>query len=329
LDPFLAESPRSRFLFTTRDAGIARFAGAREHRADLLDEALACELLAVWAGRDPQHLPSPAGEIVRECGRLPLALSTMGALLGDAGVDEWHDWLDRLKRADLSAIESALPEGQESFFRAIAVSVGVLKSEMQSQYKALAVLLEDMATPLPILQTLWSVDAATARLVGKHLAELSLAEWIPTTSTLRLHDLQLDYVCAQHADRDALGLIRGAVRLASHVIERDPSQFASQAVGRLLLHRDVPAIARWVHEIAAAAPRPWLRPLRPTLQLPGTGLLRTLEGHSGFVSGVAVTPDGQRAVSASWDKTLKVWTWRRAAPSAPWKATLIWSLAWR
>ena len=35
--------------------------------------------------------------------------------------------------------------------------------------------------------------------------------------------------------------------------------------------------------------------------------LRTLEGHSGYVTGVAVTPDGRRAVSASWDNTLKVW----------------------
>src|SRR5262249_10856291 len=32
-------------------------------------------------------------------------------------------------------------------------------------------------------------------------------------------------------------------------------------------------------------------------------ILRTLEGHSA-VNGVAVTPDGKRAVSASWDKTL-------------------------
>ena len=35
--------------------------------------------------------------------------------------------------------------------------------------------------------------------------------------------------------------------------------------------------------------------------------LRTLEGHSDCVDGVAVTPDGRRAVSASSDKTLKVW----------------------
>ncbi|HEX5751249.1 MAG TPA: SIR2 family protein [Archangium sp.] len=34
---------------------------------------------------------------------------------------------------------------------------------------------------------------------------------------------------------------------------------------------------------------------------------RTLEGHRGWVRGCAVTPDGRRVVSASDDKTLKVW----------------------
>ena len=35
--------------------------------------------------------------------------------------------------------------------------------------------------------------------------------------------------------------------------------------------------------------------------------LRTLKGHSGPVHAVAVTPDGRRAISASDDKTLRVW----------------------
>jgi WD40 repeat protein len=34
--------------------------------------------------------------------------------------------------------------------------------------------------------------------------------------------------------------------------------------------------------------------------------LRTLSGHSDAVVVVAVTPDGRRAVSASWDRRLKV-----------------------
>ena len=33
----------------------------------------------------------------------------------------------------------------------------------------------------------------------------------------------------------------------------------------------------------------------------------SLEGHRGGVSAVAVTPDGRRAVSASYDQTLRVW----------------------
>jgi WD40 repeat protein len=38
---------------------------------------------------------------------------------------------------------------------------------------------------------------------------------------------------------------------------------------------------------------------------PGTAFV--LKGHTGAVLGVAVTPDGKRAVSASLDKTLRVW----------------------
>jgi WD40 repeat protein len=307
LDPFLAESQRSRFLFTTRDATIARFAGAREHRSDLLDEAQAVELLSAWSGFESQSLPASAREIVHECGRLPLALATMGALLRTAGLDEWQDWLDRLKEADLSAIESVLPPGQASFFRAIDVSVEALKPEMRTRYEALAVLLQGMAASLPILQTLWNVDAPAARLAGKHVAERSLAEWNSAASALRLHDLQLDYVRAQYPDRDALDLIHGAVRLSSNAIEIDPRQFAPQMVGRLLPYADSPTINRFTREVAAAAPMPWLRPLYPALHPPRAGLLRTLEGHSSAVTGVAVTADGQWAVSTSDDNTLKVW----------------------
>ena len=35
--------------------------------------------------------------------------------------------------------------------------------------------------------------------------------------------------------------------------------------------------------------------------------LRTLEGHSDFVTSVALSGDGTRIVSGSWDKTVRVW----------------------
>ena len=103
-----------------------------------------------------------------------------------------------------------------------------------------------------------------------------------------------------------LRLIKEAVQLSSHVIAHDPRQFASQLVGRLLLY-EIPLARHFTQSVVAAAPRPWLRPVKPALQPPGTGLLSTLAGHIETVEVVAVTPDGRRAVSASADRTLKVW----------------------
>lgn len=50
----------------------------------------------------------------------------------------------------------------------------------------------------------------------------------------------------------------------------------------------------------------WLRERFPVSRESGA-LVRTLEGHTSFVSGVAVTANGRFAVSASGDTTLKVW----------------------
>jgi len=143
IEPLLAESPRSRFLFTTRDASIGRFVSALEQRADLLDIAQSRGLLASWANVATAELPASADEVIAQCGRLPLALSTIGAILRDATPEFWRETLDLLRKADLDAIKEQLPPGQESFFRAVEVSFQSLKPEMQERYKELAVLLED------------------------------------------------------------------------------------------------------------------------------------------------------------------------------------------
>ena len=129
---------------------------------------------------------------------------------------------------------------------------------------------------------------------------------------------------------EALELVHGALQLSMHVVAQDSAQFASQMVGRLPAVRDKPDVAKFVDELTAAAPRPWFRPMHPCFDAPGGALLRTLQGHLSYVEAVAVTPDGKRAVSASWDKTLRgCGTWRPAASCARWKATLARCGAWR
>ena len=131
IEPLLAESPRSRFLFTTCDASIGRFVGAREHCAGLLDEEQSRALLALWSNLPVTELPPVAEEMIAECGRLPLALSVVGAMLRGADLEFWNDTFTLLRKADLSVIQKQLPDGQDSFFKAVEVSFKSLSPEMQ------------------------------------------------------------------------------------------------------------------------------------------------------------------------------------------------------
>lgn len=321
IEPLLAESPRSRFLFTTRDVSISRFVGAHEHRANLLDQKESRELLAGWANAPEKELPTTANDIIVECGRLPLALSVVGAMLRDTDEQFWTDTLDLLRKADLSAIEDQLPEGQQSFFKAVEISFQSLKPELQERYKALAVLPEDMPVRVPILQTLWNTNEADARRISKLLVDRSLAQDDVDLSArengIRLHDLQLDYIRAQFPDREALDLIHDTIRMSVHVIAADSSQFASQIIGRLLPYQNQRCIHHLTDRVRKGSPRPWLRPIWPAMLSPGSGLLRTLKGHTNLISRVVVTIDDQRAVSA-WENELRVWDLNRGLELLAW-----------
>src|SRR5215469_9432069 len=307
VEPFIAESPRSRLLITTRDTSIGAAFGAREFTANLLTEDESRQVLAKWSGWAAEGMPPETSEVIHECGRLPLALALIGAQLRGKPQRLWNAVLEHLRKADLQKIKAQFPEPHTTLFRAIQISVDALDEHLRERYVALAVLLEEMAAPPQVQQCIWGVSENDATEIAEEFVGLSLAQRDHSEGSIRLHDLQLDYVRAHYPDKKALDLIHGAIRLSSHVTEGDPAQFASQMVGRLISYQNIPAIGEFTKRVSEGARVTWLRPLQPTLHPPGTALMRTLTGHTGAVEAVALIPGGQRAVSALRDRTLKVW----------------------
>ncbi|MEM7033702.1 MAG: hypothetical protein AAF629_29425, partial [Chloroflexota bacterium] len=109
---------------------------------------------------------------------------------------------------------------------------------------------------------------------------------------------------------DSLGLglqlIRDALQLSTHILDRDPMQLPGQLLGRLTSFESA-EIKSLLTQTEAWDDALWLRPLIPSLTPPGGPLLRNMSGHTDSVSAVTVTPDGHWIVSGSHDATVKVW----------------------
>jgi WD40 repeat protein len=122
-------------------------------------------------------------------------------------------------------------------------------------------------------------------------------------SVCDVNALLADYDC--FPDDAALRRLERTLRQAAHIVSRDLDQLAGQLLGRLL-DDPAPEIQSLLAQVKQAQRPPCLRPMSASLR-ESEALLRTLEGHTHVVNAVAVTPDGQRAISASWDNMLKVW----------------------
>ena len=118
----------------------------------------------------------------------------------------------------------------------------------------------------------------------------------------------------EHPDYDAerteaLKLIQETFRLSVHTLSEHPEQLIPQLLGRLsypsLLENSY--IQSFLEQAKAKILPPALIPYLGSLQPPGTGLIRTLAGHLGFISSLAITPDGTKVVSGSNDRTIKIW----------------------
>jgi WD40 repeat protein len=105
----------------------------------------------------------------------------------------------------------------------------------------------------------------------------------------------------------SLKLIQGALRLSAHILVTDKQQLASQLHGRLANRQTSEEIQTLLAQIKQGTNNPWLCPLTASLIAPGENLILTLNGHNSSVNAVAVTPNGQKVISAADDNTLKVW----------------------
>ncbi len=307
LEPFRVLSAQSCLLFTTRDASIAASIGASQVSAELLTSDSAIKMFGRYAKIGGKRLPGVAKDIVEECGRLPLVLAMVGALLRGKPESFWHTTLYRLRRGDFSSLGVSIPGYRhKNLFAVVQASVEDLEPPMRTRYGILAVLLEDMALPLPIQRALWSVDASEAIETAELLVEKSLAQRDVRGHSIRLHDLQLAYLRSTYADQGALQAIHDGIRLSAHAITNDPLQFCGQLIGRLDT-RIVVGLVDFVRLLRLSAPRPCCLPRSASLIRPGSGLIRTLSGHAGWVCCLAVTQDGRRVISGSDDYTLVLW----------------------
>jgi WD40 repeat protein len=156
------------------------------------------------------------------------------------------------------------------------------------------------------------------RWIGYHLAQAGDPE-----QAQRLRRLLLDFNWLQSklnatdatalvadytalADDESLRLVQDCLTLSAHIINQDKQQLAGQLLGRLQSFT-LPDIQGLLEQARQWDEAYWLCPLSRSLIPPGGPLLRTLWGHEGEVTTVAVTPDGNYAISGSADTTVRVW----------------------
>ena len=121
------------------------------------------------------------------------------------------------------------------------------------------------------------------------------------------YDLARNYdVLLSQEQSQTLRLIQGAIRKSAHILEKDKTQLAGHLWSRLV-DFETPEIQGVVKQAKQSRNSPCLWPLKPNLERANEGALRTLAGHSDSVYAVAIAPDGKTAISASYDKTLKIW----------------------
>jgi WD40 repeat protein len=116
--------------------------------------------------------------------------------------------------------------------------------------------------------------------------------------------------CELFPDDEVIKLIKSALRLSAHILEKDITALAHQLVGRLMGWRSQYAeIKTFTDYIANHVPGIYPKDLDSPYfshEPAGGALLRVLNGHKDRVNSVNFSSDGKLFVSAG-DSTIKIW----------------------
>ncbi|MFY9224123.1 MAG: NB-ARC domain-containing protein [Blastocatellia bacterium] len=202
-DAFNVLGKRCRVLITTRNLRIAQLLGGISYNLNLLSDDEAKQLLAKWAQKEVSDLPCEAIDIINECGKLPLAISMIGASLRGRKSDRWINTLLKLRERDLTEIGTSFSNyPYPTLFRAIEVSLKSLPSKAQACYLDFAVFQEDTPIPESVLTILWK-KRKLKRHEPKELIDTFIDHSLVQQNEmglLTLHDLLVDYVVSQTQD---------------------------------------------------------------------------------------------------------------------------------
>ena len=147
-------------------------------------------------GRPVATLPDEADEIVRETGRLPLALAAVGALIRQ-GTYRWSDALAALREGAVDELDTGwLPDPeQRNLAVVLKLSVDALAEDVRDCLLDCAAFREDADIPEAALLRLWSprLPERRGRLVAQELVDRSLMQR-DEQRRYRIHDLHMDYL---------------------------------------------------------------------------------------------------------------------------------------
>lgn len=162
-------------------------------------------------------------------------------------------------------------------------------------------------------------------------------EWLrakldATSVSSLLEDFKLLTRGGEESDRPTR-LVREALQLSAHVLAARKQELPGQLTGRLLTFRHN-EIRRLLEQAAGWRDGPWLKPLSPDLNAPGSPLVATLAEPAGGIGAAVITADGGTVVYATGDvkgsdaaPAVKLWRVDTADPPVTLAASRVSALA--